>query len=287
MAIKRHVEYSAEWQDNSFPVPFPYDEGTELLQITPDGLTARLGVLCRDDSPADPFEEFDEGEFYQFGSRCIHGCQRPDLDDFKRVIRANSGRVFGVFGQGEGYSIGTEALTATECRNIKEKGVPIYSQAEAVLNFIDGYYICPADATNPAQYAKAVIDQYTAFCEGDVWGVCIWEFSRPDTGADWELTDRDNECWGYYGEDYAKQTLVDEFMPVICYDIQPGTIIYFTDPAENGQFNTLQIDRDGCSFIAGQVASLPEEMTSLRVSFSSLPDIIQQAVFNRLNVMEG
>jgi hypothetical protein len=201
MAIKRHTTLTAEIGEHSFPIPFEFDEGSEILRISDDGQTARLGVLCRDDFPSDPLEEFDEGEFYQFNRRNIHDCERPELDDFKRLIRANPGRVMPVDSTVDRYRVAGPALTVSDT-----KGDPC--KAESVLDEMDGYYIPPADVADPAEYAKGVLEEYSAWCQGDVYGVCIWEYVRQ--GDAWELTDRDYEVWGFYGWDFAKQSLNEE-----------------------------------------------------------------------------
>lgn len=86
------------------------------------------------------------------------------------------------------------------------------SIAATCLEEIDGYYICPEDATNPTDYAKSAIEQYTQFCQGEVYGVCVWTYTRSTTDAAWELDEDDrDECWGFYGDEYAAQSLKEAF----------------------------------------------------------------------------
>jgi hypothetical protein len=184
MTIKRHTTLTAEIAEHSFPIPFEFDEGSEILHISDDGQTARLGVLCRDDRSSDPLEEFDEGEFYQFNRRIIHDCERPEIDDFKRLIRANPGRVMPVDSTVVIYRVAGPALTVSDT-----KGDPC--KAESILDEIDGYYIPPAGVADPAEYAKGVLEDYSNRCQGEVYGVCVWEYTKTESG--WELTSQDNE----------------------------------------------------------------------------------------------
>lgn len=69
-----------------------------------------------------------------------------------------------------------------------------------------------------AQEGSADLDEYKAWCEGDVWGFVI---ERPVTwsaqGADlpdrttWEDAGPDSHSWGYYGHDYAEQSAREAF----------------------------------------------------------------------------
>lgn len=52
------------------------------------------------------------------------------------------------------------------------------------------------------RYAKALIEEYNAWCNGDVYGVCVYVIDRI-TGERIE----EDECWGYIGTDYAESEL--------------------------------------------------------------------------------
>jgi hypothetical protein len=199
MSIKRYTTYTTELKGHTFPIPFEYIEGSEILQINGD--MARLGVLAMDEDPADPLEEFDEGEFYQFNWRYKHDCERPELDDFKRLIRANPGRVMPVDSTVDRYRVSGPALTVSDT-----KGDPC--KAGSILDEIDGYYIAPEGVTDPGEYAKGILEKYSNWCQGEVYGVCVWEYTKTERG--WGLTGQDNECWGFYGWDFAKQQLNEE-----------------------------------------------------------------------------
>ena len=195
MGLKQHTEYYYEHGEHTFPLPFDTENEPEHIHVSDDGLEAVLGFLVRDDSPADPFEEFDEGDFYQFDRMYKHDAPRPDIEEFKRIVRANPGRVVTVDRCGDGYRAG-ELVTVGMCPGAEN------SEAERLLGDADGYYIAPEDVTDAARYAKGAIEQYSAWAEGDVWGVVVWEYSRESIEDPWGDPER-NECWGFYGYEYA------------------------------------------------------------------------------------
>lgn len=197
--LKKHVatSYTYEVRGHSFPVPFEFCAGSEMLIIADDGLTAKLGVLSQDDQPADPFEEWDEGTFYQFGRDYIH-YQARDAQTLLDAIKQNPGRVFAVHSQHDwnpSFSLCSDS--------------PLRHRDALKIDDFGGYYIAPDDCADPASYAKGALETYSAFCGGEVYGVAVWEYSRPSTLAPWELdeTSRDSECWGFYGTRYAEEEL--------------------------------------------------------------------------------
>ena len=86
MSIKKYSTYTYEHDGETFPLPFDPEGGPEKVYVAENGLKAILAFLVRDDSPADPFEEFDEGDFYQFNNRYKHYTPRPDIEEFKRIV---------------------------------------------------------------------------------------------------------------------------------------------------------------------------------------------------------
>lgn len=218
MNIRHHTAYTLDYYerdhdtDHMFPLPFDPEGDPQHIYIAPNGLKAVLAFLVRDDSPADPFEEHDEGEFYQFNSCMIHDTSRPEIDDFKRIVRANPGRVVTVASCSDGYRAGT-LITPAMCRNINSKsGRPVTSPAERELDSADGYYIVPEDATDPLQYATGSIEIYSQWCQGDVYGVVVWTYTRESIADDWTDDPERNECWRYYGSDgYTAYELLSQF----------------------------------------------------------------------------
>jgi hypothetical protein len=213
MGIKKFTSYTFGLEGETFPLPFNPESDPEHTYISENGLKAVLAFLVRDESPEDPFEMYDEGEFYQFDRRRIHDVSRPDIEEFKRVVRANPGRVVTADSCGDGYRVG-ELVTVADCRNFKtakynKRGDSC--RAETLLDRADGYYIVPEDATDPFKYAQGALETYSQWCNGEVYGVCVWTYTRESIADQWDDPKRD-ECWGYYGHDgYTADELLSQF----------------------------------------------------------------------------
>lgn len=210
MELKRKEFYTDD-EHGEFEIPFTGEFSEETLQVSADGLTARLGLLCRDEDCEDPMNNTgdpDGTQFYQFSDRHrTHYTSRPDLEDWKRIIRRNPGRVFPLAACGDGWLPEDKPLTAAMCRGKKgTRGEEC--PAASVLDDADGYYIAPDDTSDPAKYAMAVMEERNAWIEGECYGVCVWSYSRATIDAEWVLGDRD-ECWGFIGEEHALEMLED------------------------------------------------------------------------------
>lgn len=199
-----HNSYTLEIDGHEFNIPWPVLEDTIILKLSADGLTARLGSLSQDEDPEDPFEG-EEGEFFQFDPRKIHHVTRPEPEDFKRIIRANPGRVFTVDCYEHSdifYKVADGPFTVEETKD-KKHG----DYLELCLNRAGGYYIAPEDVTDPAKHAESALKTYSSWCNGDVYGVCVWTYTRATINDAWGEPNRDAECWGFIGYDYASQEL--------------------------------------------------------------------------------
>lgn len=216
MRYKTRTTAYYEQDGHTLPLPFTGEFYREHLHVSADGLTAVLGVLCQDDDPEDPFNG-DEGEFYQFNHRSIHYTERPDVDKFKRIIRANPGRVFTHDGTENCHGPGTVAchvtagpFTVADTKGSTPRTDPC--EAEHALDHSAGYYIVPEDVTDPARYAAGALQSYSSWCNGEVYAVCVWTYHRETDGDDWQL-DKDSrqECWGFIGSKYAEEELDSQF----------------------------------------------------------------------------
>lgn len=208
MTIKRQTDYTYEdAAGNTFPLPFDPENEPAHVWISEDGHDAVLAFIVRDDTGLDdPFEAFDMGEFYQFNRDYVHHTTRPDFDAFRRIVREYPGRVFTVCTMGEGYAIDEGPFTVADTKGRKEGD----AKTDGLIEDAAGYYIVPEDATNPAEYAKGELATYTAWCEGETYGIAIWVYRDAagvcETGTAYDEPDRDGEVWGYYGyEDAAGQ----------------------------------------------------------------------------------
>jgi len=210
--MKQHTTYTHDIDVNddtvTLDIPFPFEEGTEVYQQA--GGKIIFSALCLYDCPSDPLDERDEGEFFQFNSRYKHSISRPKVEDFKCTIRANPGRVVFVYAQPDGgYYVGNRhtGYRALTVKDTKGAGCHAYEVENA-----DGYYIAPEDATDPAEYAKGVMADYSSWCTGDVWGVLTWTF---DLEGNLTGDDARNECWGFYGHDYALEEMQEQHKQTI------------------------------------------------------------------------
>lgn len=184
MKTRTVTKYFHQLNDDQ-KIELPFDPETDEITELRTGEEIILGCIVRDNDSEDPLDE-NEGTLVQFNHHYIRSSDRPDPEDFKEIIRANKRRVFYVRTAGDGYRISHQA----------------FINNAADIGNADGYYIAPEDVTKPNSYAVGVMEQYSAWCTGDVWGVCVWTYDTTTL----ELKDRD-EVWGYYGQDYAETEL--------------------------------------------------------------------------------
>jgi hypothetical protein len=184
-------------------IPFVVQD-TPFEHLSPDKLKAVVACLAQNFEPLDPIVEWDEGFFVQFDRKYIHYAPRPDVDDLKRLIRENPGRVFLIHSKGDGYYAPRAPLTV---KDSKDKNLGDW------LDDADGYYILPADVTDPKGYTDSCLQTYSAFCSGDVYGIVCWSWTRTSVDSPWIFVEdsRDSECWGFYGYDYALEELKNLF----------------------------------------------------------------------------
>ena len=207
MAMKRHVSYTYEADGQSFPIPFEFEESSAILRLSPDGQYAMLGVLVWDEDASDPMEASVEGLLYQFNRNLIYDCDRPDLGEFKRLIRENPGRIVPVDVYCDGiYKAERGVLDVADT-----KGEDCL--AGRILEEMGGYYIPPDDVTDPLSYAKGFLETYSDWCKNEVYGVCVWEYRKD--GTEWTLTDGEHEDWGYYGREAAEAELASLMAPEV------------------------------------------------------------------------
>lgn len=63
----------------------------------------------------------------------------------------------------------------------------------------------PSDFSDPRKAAQSWLEEYTSWCNGDVWGIRLVDAWTGD-----EL----DSCWGFIGLDYAKDAATNQFGPV-------------------------------------------------------------------------
>lgn len=190
-----------EWQD--VEIPFLIEEDTVISKTVGDKFF--IGALRHDEMPEDPITHYDYGKFYQFNWNYIHHIDRPSPEDFKTLIRQNPGKIVLVYGDAYRgtYHADDAALTV---KDTKGKNAKCYEVGDA-----QGYYISPEDAEDAedaARYAKGAMDEYTAYCQGDCYRVCIFEYAIIETDNGKALEYITDDCvWGFYGSKYAEEEL--------------------------------------------------------------------------------
>lgn len=69
----------------------------------------------------------------------------------------------------------------------------------------------PDDVPEPETFARAVLEEYTDWCNGNVYGVAEQIYrckSEEDRDEEWESIDEET-CWGFIGDDYT-ETVIKE-----------------------------------------------------------------------------
>ena len=87
-------------------------------------------------------------------------------------------------------------------------GLESFSRVAAAKFYPDRQWdVCPAcvlvvppDVTDPAKWADGVLEQYTSWVNGDVWGVTFMTVAPDGTVLD------DDSIWGFIGRKYAEET---------------------------------------------------------------------------------
>lgn len=205
MSVKTYETYTYETAENTFPLPFNPEGDPQHVFESENGLRVVLAFLVPDCDGQDPFDSWDgQGEFYQFDRSYKHDTPQPDADEFKRIIRANPGRVFTVCTCGDGYQIDEGPFTIKDTKGKDCK-------AEEVENAA-GYYIADEQATGDTRAdADSCLKTYSQWCEGEVYGICVWSYERKSIADEWDEPERD-ECWGCYGHDgYTAEELESQF----------------------------------------------------------------------------
>lgn len=80
-------------------------------------------------------------------------------------------------------------------------GESIYSNDQFDYVSVGGFIAIPKDFTNTKDAARGILEEYTNWCNGHVYGVIVME--RNDDG-DWLEVD---SCFGYIGTEYTEESL--------------------------------------------------------------------------------
>lgn len=77
------------------------------------------------------------------------------------------------------------------------------AQGVAIITIAD-------DFTNPEEAARAMLKEYTSWCNGDVYGICEEDFVQ-DPDGEWVSKGDPDSCWGFIGSEYVEETLKTGF----------------------------------------------------------------------------
>lgn len=69
--------------------------------------------------------------------------------------------------------------------------------------------------TAAVHYAACVLDEYSKWCSGEVFGCVVQVFDLKDTDAEepeWVSREDHDSCWGFIGQEYALEALADDFV---------------------------------------------------------------------------
>jgi len=169
---------------------------TELTNDS-DGADYRVTWLVHDEAAedfewADPDREPDpkqwvRGAFRDFRNG-YHGGGQGARDAFlaEMIELVGADRVFIV----DVYSHGGEHFSIAGTANYPDRQ---WDVAPACVLAV------PPDATNPREWAQGNLDEWNAWCAGDVWGI-VSNYVKADG-----TVVADDSCWGFIGSDYAEE----------------------------------------------------------------------------------
>jgi hypothetical protein len=194
MTTRTHTRqsYFVEQDGEEFEVSLPPVDGTETVTVSKDGKKADVRYLSDDsDAREDYWEDQDGVEFFSADPRSMYH-RDIDNEELEEIFKENPGRVFLVSKYEHSlvryYRQGT---ARNECRWDTSRGC-------AVL-------IVPEDVTYPEEYADAVLEEFSNWCNGDIYGCCRDTFEKRDDDT-WKRVSED-ACWGFIGRGYAETAL--------------------------------------------------------------------------------
>jgi len=189
MAVKTRQTHFIVEGAHEFETTFKAIEGTEKVTIAGD--KAVVAYLADDSAQSGwYFDENDQGTFLNLDSRCRGAISRKAAQE---ALKANPDRAFVInkyeHGQVRYYRQINHEVSAT----IPDQQWDV-SHGCAV-------YIAPDDVPNPGAYCDSVMEEFTNWCNGEVYGVCSAVYTK--SGDTW-IEETSDECWGFIGGDNAR-----------------------------------------------------------------------------------
>lgn len=138
-----------------------------------------------DDSPMDyegvTWDSFRRGDPDRFDG---------DFEAVQAYLRENEGRAFLV----ECYQHGNVAYALRDSDEANRFPDRMWDVGMAGIITMDG------DWTNPREAAAGIMESYTDWCNGDIYGIATRSVAADGTVTEVDL----GECWGFLGFDYAE-----------------------------------------------------------------------------------
>lgn len=147
-----------------------------------------VGYLVVDEYPGitDYFSDYENGEFHEFRSR-------DEMEKIIEELEVEKKNYFLV----DKYEHGLVHYSVANTSNYPDRRWDVSCCA---------IFVVPEDVSKEraVDYANAVLQEYTDWCNGQVFGVCLDIFNKTGNKVD------DNACWGYIGYDHALESLKEE-----------------------------------------------------------------------------
>lgn len=177
--------------DEDVEVPFEVDCMVDPF-LSEDGNTLRYAVL--DDSGHD--HEWQEGvEFFTGDTGSIHYVDADEANERLDALRETHD-VFVVDVYQHGNVVHSLSSEGPQCQFDTARG----GAAIAIPTGPEGF-------TNPREAAASILTEYSAWCNGEVYGIV--EMQRDPATGEWAETD--STCWGFIGYEYAEQMVKEGY----------------------------------------------------------------------------
>lgn len=203
---RHYVTNPATGQEVQVSGPLPADE-SDIVVIEHDGQSYRTLVWAVQDD--DPFGlwEWEGGE--SDPAAWYNGCFKDFRNGYDRYNGEGGQDGRDAFHAAMVELVGSEHVFLVE---VYSHGLERFSRVAAGVNYPDRQWdVCascvlavPPDVTNPAEWADGVLESYTSYVCGDVWGIVTVDVPiHYDYDATPEL-----ECesvWGVIGSEHAEE----------------------------------------------------------------------------------
>lgn len=197
MSVKTRTTYFIQHEEQEFETSFQPVDGSEKVTIKGD--KAVVSYLSQDEAYGWYFDENDQGRFINFDPRCMG--ERLSEDEIKEIIKENKGRVFTI----NKYEHGL-------CRYYRDGDAQTSSRIpdqQWDVSHGCALYVAPDDCPDPAKYCDSVMEEFTNWCNGEIYGICHDVYRK--IGDAWKKQDEDcDACWGFIGCEYAEGELDGE-----------------------------------------------------------------------------